>query len=81
MDHEFDEALADSENQIFFDASSTLHRARFVEQAARAGKAVYCEKPTAVTTEEALRLAQICEDFGVKMEWFRTSSGCRVSGN
>ena len=61
-----DEALADSENQIFFDASSTLHRARFVEQAARAGKAVYCEKPTAVTTEEALRLAQICEDAGVK---------------
>ncbi|MAK46283.1 MAG: oxidoreductase [Opitutae bacterium] len=61
-----DEALADSENQIFFDASSTLHRARFVEMAAKAGKAVYCEKPTAVTTEEALRLAQICEDFGIK---------------
>ena len=34
--------------------------------AAKAGKAVYCEKPTAVTTEEALRLAQICEDAGVK---------------
>ena len=61
-----DEALADSGNQIFFDASSTLHRARFVEMAAKAGKAVYCEKPTAVTTEEALRLAQICEDAGVK---------------
>src|SRR6056300_1527009 len=26
-----DEALADSGNQIFFDASSTLHRSRFVE--------------------------------------------------
>jgi len=61
-----DEALADAGNQIFFDASSTLHRARFVELAAKAGKAVYCEKPTAVTTEEALRLAQICEDAGVK---------------
>ena len=61
-----DEALADAGNQIFFDASSTLHRARFVEMAAKAGKAVYCEKPTAVTTEEALRLAQICEDAGVK---------------
>ena len=61
-----DEALADSGNQIFFDASSTLHRARFVEMAAKADKAIYCEKPTAVTTEEALRLAQICEDAGVK---------------
>ena len=61
-----DEILADAGNQIFFDASSTLHRARFVEMAAKAGKAVYCEKPTAVTTEEALRLAQICEDAGVK---------------
>jgi len=61
-----DEALADSGNQIFFDASSTLHRARFVEMAAKAGKAVYCEKPTAVTSEEALRLAQLCENAGVK---------------
>ena len=61
-----DEALADAGNQIFFDASSTLHRSRFVEMAAKAGKAIYCEKPTAVTTEEALRLARICEDAGVK---------------
>ena len=63
---DLDEALADAGNQIFFDASSTLHRARFVEMAAKAGKAVYCEKPTAVTTQEALRLAKICEDAGVK---------------
>ena len=34
--------------------------------AAKAGKAVYCEKPTAVTTDEALRLAKLCEDAGVK---------------
>ena len=63
---DLDAALADDHNQIFFDASSTLHRARFVEQAAAAGKAIYCEKPTAVTTEEALRLAKVCEDAGVK---------------
>ena len=56
---DLDEALADAGNQIFFDASSTLHRARFVEMAAKAGKAVYCEKLTAVTTQEALRLAKI----------------------
>ena len=38
-----DAALADSNNQIFFDASSTLHRARIGEMAAAAGKSVYCE--------------------------------------
>jgi predicted dehydrogenase len=63
---DLDAALADDSNQIFFDASSTLHRARFVEMAVKAGKAVYCEKPTAVETAEAVRLAQLCRDAGVK---------------
>ncbi|TLD72418.1 Gfo/Idh/MocA family oxidoreductase [Phragmitibacter flavus] len=58
--------LADPQYSIFFDASGTLQRAGFVEQAAAAGKAIYCEKPTAVETAEALRLAQVCEDAGVK---------------
>jgi predicted dehydrogenase len=58
--------LADPQYQIFFDASGTLQRARFVEMAAAAGKAVYCEKPTAVTTAEALRLATVCEQAGIK---------------
>jgi predicted dehydrogenase len=52
--------------EIFFDASGTLQRAKFVEMAVKAKKAVYCEKPTAVTTDEALRLAKLCEDGGVK---------------
>jgi predicted dehydrogenase len=63
---DLDAALADDTNQIFFDASSTLHRARFVERAARAGKAIYCEKPTAIETSEAVRLANVCRDAGVK---------------
>lgn len=52
--------------EVFFDASSTLQRAQFVEMAAAAGKAIYCEKPTAVSSEEALRLAQLAEQAGVK---------------
>ncbi len=58
--------LADPAYEIFFDASGTLQRARFVEMAVAAGKAVYCEKPTAVETAEALRLATLCEDAGIK---------------
>jgi predicted dehydrogenase len=58
--------LADPAYPIFFDASGTLQRAGFVEQAAAAKKAIYCEKPSAVTTAEALRLAKLCEDAGVK---------------
>ena len=59
-------ALADKSYEIFFDSSGTLQRAAFVEQAVKAGKAIYCEKPTAITTAEALRLAKVCEDGGVK---------------
>jgi predicted dehydrogenase len=61
-----DEALADKSNEVFFDASGTLQRAGFVEKAVKAKKAIYCEKPTAVTTDEALRLAKLCEDAGLK---------------
>jgi len=63
---DLDAALADDHNRIFFDASSTLHRGRFVEMAAKAGKAIYCEKPTAVKTDEAVRLARLCREAGVK---------------
>ena len=53
-----DEALLIQKIKSFLMPVPPLHRARFVEMAAMAGKAVYCEKPTAVTTEEALRLAK-----------------------
>jgi len=59
-------ALGDSANTIFFDASGTLQRARFIEMAVKAGKSIYCEKPTAVVTSEALRLAKLCEDAKIK---------------
>ena len=61
-----DAALANKDDTIFFDASGTLQRAGFIEKAVTAGKAIYCEKPTAVETSEALRLAKLCEDAGVK---------------
>ena len=52
--------------EIFFDASGTLQRAQFVEMAVKAGKAIYCEKPTATKTAEAIRLAKLVDDAGLK---------------
>ena len=52
--------------EIFFDASGTLQRAGFVEMAVKAGKAIYCEKPTAVETREAVRLARLVDEAGLK---------------
>ncbi|HEX2972560.1 MAG TPA: Gfo/Idh/MocA family oxidoreductase, partial [Tepidisphaeraceae bacterium] len=59
-------ALDDPHNEIFFDASGTLQRAQFVEMAVKAKKAIYCEKPTATTTAEALRLYDLCQKAGLK---------------
>jgi predicted dehydrogenase len=63
---DLDSVLGDKAYDIFFDASGTLQRAGFVEKAVKARKAVYCEKPTAVTTGEALWLAKLCESAGLK---------------
>ena len=63
---DLDAVLADENNQVFFDASSTPLRPSFVDKAIAAGKAIYCEKPTATTTDEALRIARACEDAGLK---------------
>lgn len=61
-----DEALADARYQIFFDSSGTQFRRQFVEAAVKAGKAIYCEKPTAVTTKDALYLYDLCKNAGLK---------------
>jgi predicted dehydrogenase len=63
---DIDAALGDKKNEIFFDASGTLQRAGFIEKAVAAKKAIYCEKPTATATKEALRLAKLVEDAGLK---------------
>ena len=63
---DLDAAMKDDSYELFFDASSTLLRAGFVEKAVEAGKSLYCEKPTATTTSEALRLARLCEEAGIK---------------
>lgn len=61
-----DEVLSDKSYEVFFDASATTLRKEFVAKAAKAGKAIYCEKPTATTTAEALEIARMVEAAGVK---------------
>ena len=61
-----DEALADSNYSLYFDATLTGFRAPNVTKAVEAGKNIYCEKPTALNTEDAVKLHQIAEKAGVK---------------
>ena len=63
---DLDAVLADPHYKIFFDSSGTQFRKGFVAKAVKAGKAIYCEKPTAITTKEALELAEWCEKAGLK---------------
>lgn len=61
-----DEVLADPSNEIYFDSQTTERRFEAVKQAVAAGKHVYCEKPTAITAQDALALHKIAEEAGVK---------------
>ncbi|MGV3531692.1 MAG: Gfo/Idh/MocA family protein, partial [Chthoniobacteraceae bacterium] len=59
-------ALADPENIIYFDAQTTGRRFDGVTEAIAAGKHVYCEKPSAVSTEQAYELYRRAEKARVK---------------
>lgn len=63
---DLDAALADERWQIYFDAQVTRARVPAIAKAIAAGKAVYTEKPTAETFEEALELALLAKAAGVK---------------
>ncbi len=63
---DLDEALAREDMTVYFDAQTTDRRVECVSRAIEAGKHVYCEKPTALTTEEAVGLARLAEKAGVK---------------
>jgi len=63
---DLDEALADDYNQIYFDSQTTVRRVDAIKKAIDAGKHIYCEKPTATNLEDAVELAQLAKEAGVK---------------
>ncbi|HKO80572.1 MAG TPA: Gfo/Idh/MocA family oxidoreductase, partial [Chitinophagaceae bacterium] len=63
---DLDAVLADTNNIIYFDSQTTGRRADGIRKAVKAGKHIYCEKPIAVDTKEAMQLYQLCKNAGVK---------------
>ncbi|GEO24454.1 oxidoreductase [Alicyclobacillus acidoterrestris] len=63
---DLDACLANPEDEIYFDAQTTLRRADGVRAAVAAGKHIYCEKPTGVNLAEAVELARLAQAKGVK---------------
>jgi predicted dehydrogenase len=61
-----EEALANPDDTVFFDAGTTQMRPTLLAQALRAGKHVYCEKPIATTLAEALDIAKVANQSGLK---------------
>jgi len=63
---DLDQALSDPEYPVYFDSQLTQLRAAAIRKAIDARKSIYCEKPTAVSTEEAFALYREATNAGVK---------------
>ncbi|APG94929.1 Gfo/Idh/MocA family protein [Sinorhizobium americanum] len=63
---DLDAALSDPNDQIFFDAGTTLMRAELIGRALDAGKHVYCEKPISDDLKIAVKLARKARASGLK---------------
>ncbi|HEX4253411.1 MAG TPA: Gfo/Idh/MocA family oxidoreductase [Pseudonocardia sp.] len=61
-----DEALAEPDVEIYFDAQSTQLHDKAITRAIEAGKHIYAEKPLAEQLDVALHLAAAARDAGVR---------------
>jgi predicted dehydrogenase len=63
---DLDAALSDPKYSIYFDAQTTDRRFPDASKAIAAGKHVYCEKPSADTSANAMELYRLAKAAGVK---------------
>ena len=63
---DLDECLENEDDTIYFDAVLTQFRAENIKKAIAKGKHIYTEKPISETVEDALELARLAKDAGVK---------------
>jgi len=66
MSTDLDAVLTDPYNTVYFDSQTTGRRAAGIRKAVKAGKHIYCEKPIAVNSKEAMELYRLCKEAGVK---------------
>jgi len=59
-------ALANRDDEVFFDAGTTQMRPELLERALKAGKHIYCEKPIATDLPAALKACKQAKDSGLK---------------
>ena len=61
-----EETLSDKKNKIYFDAQTTGRRYDAVKKAIQAGMHIYCEKPAAVDSAQAIELYKRCLQNNLK---------------
>ena len=59
-------ALANRDDEVFFDAGTTQMRPELLERAIKAGKHIYCEKPIATDLPAAMRACKAAKASGLK---------------
>ncbi len=63
---DLDSLMSDKNYQLYFDAQTTDMRYQSLKKAIKAGKHIYCEKPVAQNTADAVELYKIAREAGVK---------------
>ncbi|HCE46290.1 MAG TPA: oxidoreductase [Lentisphaeria bacterium] len=63
---DLDAVLKDPAYTVYFDSQTTDRRVEAVKKAIKAGKHVYCEKPIAVNSKDALEMHALAKKAGVK---------------
>ena len=61
---DLDAALANKDDEIFFDSGTTQMRPELLEQAIKAGKHIYCEKPIATDLPAAMKACKLAKESG-----------------